>query len=65
MQRIQPFRIKVYPMSRTNRNTDKKISKVKWDRALHRMMVCPAKDKRQTEGNGKTHLASVNANLKL
>ena len=48
---------KVYPMSRTNRNTDKKISKVKWDRALHRMMVCPAKDKRQTEGNGKTHLA--------
>ena len=48
--------IKVYPMSRTNRNTDKKISKVKWDRALHRMMVCQAKDKRQKQGNGKTHL---------
>ncbi|MCI8524522.1 MAG: hypothetical protein HFF17_01055 [Oscillospiraceae bacterium] len=36
---------------------NKKISKVKWDRALHRMMVCPATDKRQKQGNGKTHLA--------
>ena len=57
MLMVKEFGYKVYPMSRTNRNTDEKISKVKWDRALHRMMVCPAKDKRQTEGNGKTHLA--------
>lgn len=37
----------------------KKSSKFKWSQVLHQMMVCQATDKRQKQGNGKTHLARV------